>query len=169
MEKDDHMYELDRLVRMRLGLGPDNVLPWSCLVNMKSFHKKLQMCCGSANYEKYCDVGRMLWKFLIQDLMNSEFYEFRILWIQNFTNSGLYEFRILRIQDFINSEIFTFTRMCYGPRRSVLKYFNVNLKLQNKRRIRWGIVKCIYICNHLNMINVVAIIYMQCKYFFNVM
>ena len=61
MEKDDHMYELDRLVRMRLGLGPDNVLPWSCLINMKSFHKKLQMCCGSTSYEKYCDVTRMLW------------------------------------------------------------------------------------------------------------
>jgi len=60
MEKDDHMYELDRLVRMRLGLGPDNVLPWSCLVNMKSFHKKLQICCGSTSYEKYCDVTRML-------------------------------------------------------------------------------------------------------------
>jgi len=57
-ERDEHLYELDKLVRIRLGLGAENVLPWSSLVNMKSFHKKLQMCSGVKNCEKYCDVKR---------------------------------------------------------------------------------------------------------------
>lgn len=58
-EKDEHLYQLDRLVRIRLGLSPNNTLPWSALVNMKSFHLKLQICTGSINCEKYCEVSRM--------------------------------------------------------------------------------------------------------------
>lgn len=36
--EEDHLYTLDKLVRIRLGLGPNNTLPWSSLVTMTSFH-----------------------------------------------------------------------------------------------------------------------------------
>lgn len=54
-EKDEHLYQLDRLVRMRLGLGPSNVLPWTSLVRMKSFCKNLKRCTGMLDCEKFSD------------------------------------------------------------------------------------------------------------------
>lgn len=38
---EPYLYELDRLVRIRLGLGHSNLLPWKSLVAMEMFHRKL--------------------------------------------------------------------------------------------------------------------------------
>lgn len=54
-EREEHLYELDRLVRLRLGLGSTNVLPWTSLVGMKSFHKKLRACTGKVDCDKYTE------------------------------------------------------------------------------------------------------------------
>lgn len=39
--EEPHLYELDRLVRMKLGLEHSNILPWNSLVTLEMFHKKL--------------------------------------------------------------------------------------------------------------------------------
>lgn len=41
LEREQHLYDLDMLVRDKLGLGHNNVLPWTALVTMETFHKKL--------------------------------------------------------------------------------------------------------------------------------
>ena len=38
---EPHLYHLDELVRIKLGLDTNNVLPWTSLITMKTFHKKL--------------------------------------------------------------------------------------------------------------------------------
>ena len=40
-EYEHHLYELDELVRVKLGLGCKNVLPWTSLITMETFHKRI--------------------------------------------------------------------------------------------------------------------------------
>ena len=40
-EKDDHLYDLDKLVRFKIGLHTKNVLPWHKLLEYDSFRKKI--------------------------------------------------------------------------------------------------------------------------------
>lgn len=40
-EHEHHLFQLDQMVRVKLGLGSNNILPWTSLVTMETFHKRL--------------------------------------------------------------------------------------------------------------------------------
>lgn len=59
-ETEPHLYELDRLVRIKLGLGTNNVLPWTSLITMETFHKKLQRLVEPSESEQTDDMSSAL-------------------------------------------------------------------------------------------------------------
>jgi len=52
-ESEEHLYALDELVRMYIGVGAHNNLPWTKLVTLEAFHRKLEKAASVEDGEEY--------------------------------------------------------------------------------------------------------------------